>query len=155
MKPLDQRQNECSLCSVCTLNGLSQKDYEAVSDLAKEAGATYGKHSSSTYEDIAIGLRTCIGLGLVLPSGYAAGPGNYPCPPSNSSITSPDFSGRGILRVVFLPKRCRKYRAHVAAFENGKIYDSDGRMYPGWISYHKSLRFAGNRQIRITNIFRA
>ena len=148
MIPLIQRRNECSLASICTLNGCTQKDYEAVSDLARVAGARYAKLTGPIWTSIQIGVQICRDLGLYVPESYP-----LHCSYDRGKV-NPDFSGKGIARIAFLPKRCRIRRAHVVAFEDGRFADSDGIVYSDLdhmiASYHKE----GHRKVEVTQIFK-
>jgi hypothetical protein len=146
--PLVQRRSECSLCSVCTLNGLSQADYESVSDLAKEAGARYRK---KLWDAIQIGMNICRELGLYVPKDY---PQRAEYDTGLEFPEKPDFSGKGIARVKFLPKRCRIYRSHVVAFEDGKFYDSDGTVHLSWEALVKDYVKNGSRRVTLFRIFK-
>jgi hypothetical protein len=150
VKPIVQRPSECSLASIATLNGLSQKDYEAISDLAKERGARYSYPSRSParlIKSIAIGVELIKELGFYVPEGYPGG--NPTAPPAN-----PDFSGTGIVRVSYIPKRKRKPVSHVLTFANGAFYESNGTRYASWDEWEKQCKAWGIRQLTVRRIFR-
>ena len=148
MIPLIQRRNECSLAAICTLNGLLQKDYHVVSDFAREAGARYFGVTGPIWKSIQIGVQVCRDLGLYVPESYPLHVSN-----DRGKIT-PDFSGKGIARIQFIPKRCRIPRTHVCAFEDSRFADSDGLVYRDLDHLMASYKKEGHRDIKVTQIFK-
>jgi hypothetical protein len=149
MTPLVQFNNECSLASIATLNSLSQADYTALSRLAREAGARYAS-DYTLRRAIEIGIAVSKALGFYVPEGY---PGVASCSLDGAGI-KPDFSGKGIVRIMYIRKRCRTFTCHVVTFNEGKFYESNGTVYDSWDHLAALYKKAGDRELRIVKIFR-
>ena len=144
MTTITQRTMECSLASLCAYNGLSQADYVALSDLAFERGARYVTSDRRILRKaIALGKELAREFGLAFPKGYEG-----PTYAGSSRIADLDFSGKGIVRVAILPKRCRtKWLYHVVAFEDNTFFDTEGAPIKGWSNYAKVLKAKHQHQI--------
>ena len=147
MIPIIQRPNECTLASICILNGFSQKDYLAVSDLCKEAGVRWLQRSETAFQTRQIALRICEGLGLVIPKGYRILDRSY-------GDRNPDFRGKGIVHISWIPYRHRQPRGHALTFDNGKFTDTDGTVYANWDALVSHFTNRRDRNVRCTNIYR-
>ena len=143
MTTITQRTMECSLASLCVYNGLSQADYVALSDLAREQGARYVTSDRRILRKaIALGKKLAREFGLAFPQGYSG-----PTYAGSSRIADLDFSGKGIVRVAILPKRCRtSWIYHVIAFENNTFFDTEGAPVKGWSAYAKALKAKHSHQ---------
>ena len=151
MNSLIQRHNECSLCTIATLNGLSQKDYIAISDLAHGEGARFGSFKT-LHEAIRIGASIAKRLGYYIPAGY---PDN--ASPAGSGTTEPVpsvFTGKGIVRIQFKKYRARNWTAHVVSFKDGVFYETAGKSYPSWDALADDYKRAKSRDLIITRIFK-
>lgn len=151
MNSLIQRHNECSLCTIATLNGLSQQDYIAISNLARKKGARYGSLKTLP-KAIRIGMSIARRLGYFVPADY---PGN--ASPAGAGTTDPvpsAFDGKGIVRIQYKKFRARKWTAHVISFKDGVFYETAGKSYPSWDALADDYKRAKSRDLIITKIFK-
>jgi hypothetical protein len=145
MTVITQRPMECSLACLCVYNGLSQADYIALSDLAKEQGARYiFSDKRALRHAIALGKALVVEFGYALPQGYEG----RTFATGSKLADEFDFSGKGIVRVAILPKRARtKWFYHVIAFENNTFFDTEGAAVKGWSNYAKALKAKHAHQV--------
>lgn len=156
---LVQRPNECSLTALSAFNGLSQADYEAFSDLVraplrgKKRGFSFVRGGWALHDAIFHGVEVAKELGLNVPAGY---PGVNPGVNGwlDKSPPVPDLSGKGLVRVAFKFKRRRNWSQHILPFEDGKLYETDGKVYDSWASYAEGYKKNGSRDLRVVKIFR-
>ena len=146
MTPIQQRKNECTLAALCVLNSLSQADYEALSDLVAEAFVN-GYRQLRT-DAIEYGIALVRKFGYTVPVCY----GQWAYQPPASDEAEEIFAGRGIAYVTLFADDGKDY-AHVIAFQDGELVDSNGKTYTNWDAYAKHMRSKGWEQVTVAQIF--
>jgi hypothetical protein len=152
MTTITQRTMECSLASLCAYNGLSQSLYEAMSDLAAKRGARYVTSDRRVLRKaIAIGKAIVKEFGFAMPQGYES----RSFADGGNRALELDFSGKGIVRIAILPKRCRsRWIYHVLAFENNTFFDTENAPVKGWSTYAKLMKAKhGHQAVKPVTIY--
>jgi hypothetical protein len=149
MTPIKQRKNECSLAALCVLNGLSQADYEALSDLVAERYGLGGYRALLT-DAVQYGIALVRKFGYTVPVDY----GQWAYQPPASDDADEIFAGRGIAYVTLDGGDGKDY-AHVIAFKDGELIDSNERTYANWDAYAKHMRAKGWQKVTVAQIFKS